>query len=437
MLSEQATPVVRATLPTVGAALDEITERFYTGLFAARPELLRDLFNRGNQANGDQRRALASSIAAFAGALLASPETRPDVMLSRIAHKHASLGVTSDQYKVVHEHLFAAIVDVLGEAVTPEVAQAWDEVYWLMANALISLEAGLYAEKRVAEGDVRRPMEIVERHEETADTASFVLSHTDGRPTGTFRPGQYVSVRVGLPDGAHQIRQYSLSAAPGRPQWRITVKRVDGEPVGEVSTWLHDHARVGDTLEVSAPFGDLVLPEGEGPLLLASAGIGSTPMLAMHADAGHARPPCHHRLTPFGHRRARRPFPRGPRTPRGAAPAGRRTTERLPAPLVRTAGDDGRSPRPRGREHARPARGRDGVPLRPAALHAPGTRRPAGGRGRRLGRPLRGLRPGPVARRRELTAPHPGGAGAGQGRGPAQQLIAQVWESPRSLATPL
>ncbi|MEU7038925.1 globin domain-containing protein [Streptomyces sp. NPDC046237] len=281
MLSEQAAPVIRATLPAVGAALDEITERFYAGLFAARPELLRDLFNRGNQANGDQRRALAGSIAAFAGALLASPDTRPDVMLSRIAHKHASLGVTSDQYKVVHEHLFAAIVDVLGEAVTPEVAQAWDEVYWLMANALISLEAGLYAEKGVAEGDVRRPMEIVERQQETADTASFVLCHTDGRPTGSFRPGQYVSVRVGLPDGARQIRQYSLSAAPGRSQWRITVKRVDGDPVGEVSTWLHDHAAVGDTVEVSAPFGDLVLPEGEGPLLLASAGIGSTPMLAM------------------------------------------------------------------------------------------------------------------------------------------------------------
>ncbi|WP_137991587.1 globin domain-containing protein [Streptomyces vilmorinianum] len=281
MLSEQATPVVRATLPVVGDALGDITERFYAGMFAARPELLRDLFNRGNQASGDQRRALAGSIAAFAGALLESPDTRPDVMLSRIAHKHASLGVTAEQYKIVHEHLFAAIVDVLGEAVTPEVAQAWDEVYWLMANALIALEAGLYQEKGVAEGEVVRPMEIVERHQETADTVSFALRHTDGRPTGTFRPGQYVSVRVELPDGARQIRQYSLSTAPGTAQWRITVKRVDGDPAGEVSTWLHEHARVGDVLEVSAPFGDLVLPEGDGPLLLASAGIGSTPMLAM------------------------------------------------------------------------------------------------------------------------------------------------------------
>ncbi|MCT4351913.1 FAD-binding oxidoreductase [Streptomyces sp. Je 1-79] len=293
MLSEQATPVVRATLPVVGAALGEIAERFYAGMFAARPELLRDLFNRGNQANGDQRRALAGSVAAFAGALLKNPDTRPDAMLARIAHKHASLGVTSEQYKVVHEHLFAAIVDVLGDAVTPDVAQAWDEVYWLMANALIALEAGLYEEIGVAEGEVRRPMEIVERRQETADTTSFVLRPADGRPAGPFRPGQYVSVRVELPDGARQIRQYSLSAAPGRPQWRITVKRIEGDPAGEVSTWLHEHARVGDTIEVSAPFGDLVLPEGEGPLLLASAGIGSTPMLAMldHlATTGSHRP---------------------------------------------------------------------------------------------------------------------------------------------------
>ncbi|MFE5512500.1 globin domain-containing protein [Streptomyces sp. NPDC056529] len=293
MLSEQAVPVVRATLPAVGGALDRITERFYGRLFAAHPELLRDLFNRGNQANGEQRQALAGSIAAFAVALLEHPDRRPDAMLARIAHKHASLGVTSEQYKVVHEHLFAAIVEVLGDAVTPEVARAWDEVYWLMANALVAVEARLYQEAGVTEGEVWRSMEIAERREETADTVSFVLRPTDGSPTAAFRPGQYVSVRVALPDGARQIRQYSPSSAPGRPQWRITVKRVDGDPAGEVSSWLHAHAREGDAVEVSAPFGDLVLPKGDGPLLLASAGIGSTPMLAMldHlVETGSARP---------------------------------------------------------------------------------------------------------------------------------------------------
>ncbi|GAA2585446.1 MULTISPECIES: globin domain-containing protein [Streptomyces] len=295
MLSEQSVPVVRATLPAVGAAIGDIADLFYRKLFEAHPELLRDLFNRGNQANGEQQRALAGSIAAFAGMLLEHPDARADVMLSRIAHKHASLGITSDQYKIVHRHLFAAIAEVLGDAVTPEVAEAWDEVYWLMANALMAVEARLYAQTGVAEGDVWRPMKVVERREEGADAVSLVLRPADDRPAAPFRPGQYVSVRSELPDGSRQIRQYSLSAAPGRSDRRITVKRVQGEgrPDGEVSSWVHSGTREGDVLTVSAPFGDLTLAEGDGPLLLASAGIGVTPMMAMldHlAAAGATRP---------------------------------------------------------------------------------------------------------------------------------------------------
>jgi nitric oxide dioxygenase len=295
VLSEQSVPVVRATLPAVGAAIGDIADVFYRKLFDAHPELLRDLFNRGNQANGEQQRALAGSIAAFAGMLVENPDQRADVMLSRISHKHASLGITPDQYKVVHENIMAAIVDVLGDAVTPEVARAWDEVYWLMANALIALEARLYERTGVEAGDVWRSMEIVDRIEESADAVSLVLRPADDRAPAPFRPGQYVSVQVELPDGARQIRQYSLSAAPGRPDLRITVKRVrgDGRPDGEVSSWLHANARKGDVLTTSAPFGDLALAEHDGPLLLASAGIGVTPVLAMldHlAATGSTRP---------------------------------------------------------------------------------------------------------------------------------------------------
>ncbi|MCZ9343745.1 globin domain-containing protein, partial [Streptomyces sp. TRM76130] len=94
MLSEQSVPVIRATLPAVGAAIDDITRLFYRDLFAAHPELLDNLFNRGNQANGEQQRALAGSIAAFAGMLLERSDDRPDAPLSRIAHKHVSLGIT-------------------------------------------------------------------------------------------------------------------------------------------------------------------------------------------------------------------------------------------------------------------------------------------------------------------------------------------------------
>ena len=285
MLSTQSMPVVRATLPAVGASLGSITELFYRRMFEERPELLRSLFNRANQASGAQREALAGAVAAFATTLVERPGERPDAVLGRIAHKHASLGITSDQYTLVGRHLMGAVGEVLGEAVTPEVAAAWDEVYWLMANALIAVEARLYAGAGVEDGAVWRDMEIADRVEEAHAAASYELRLPDGGPTEPFTPGQYVSVQVELPDGAQQIRQYSLSTAPGRKTWRITVKRersADGRaPEGEVSSWLHAHARPGDLLKVSLPFGDLVLPEGDSPLLLASAGIGITPMLSM------------------------------------------------------------------------------------------------------------------------------------------------------------
>ncbi|TXS06151.1 hemin transporter [Streptomyces sp. col6] len=295
MLSESSTATVRATLPAVGAAIGDIADLFYRKLFDAHPELLRDLFNRGNQASGTQRRALAGSIAAFATQLVEQPGTRPDVMLSRIAHKHASLGVAPAQYEVVHTHLFAAIAEVLGDAVTPEVAAAWDEVYWLMANALIAIEERLYAEQGVVAGDVWREWEVVSRTEETDDVARFRIRPADGSPAPAFRPGQYVSVQVELPDGARQIRQYSLTCAPGSALRSITVKRVHGgdAPDGEVSRHLHAHVRSGDRLRVSAPYGDLVLKSEDAPLLLASAGIGCTPVLSMLeylAEAGHRAP---------------------------------------------------------------------------------------------------------------------------------------------------
>ncbi|MCQ8774243.1 globin domain-containing protein [Streptomyces telluris] len=280
MLSPKSTEIVRATLPAVGGAIGEITPLFYDKLFAAHPELLRDLFNRGNQANGTQQQALAGSIAAFATALLEHPGTRPDAMLARIAHKHVSLGIAPEQYRVVHLHLFAAIAEVLGEAVTEEVAAAWDEVYWLMANALIALEARLYEQAGAAAGDVFRPYRVTGRIEETAEVTTFLVQPLDGRPLPDARPGQYVSVRTELADGARQIRQYSLSGHPD-DALQFSVKRVTGDPDGEVSHHLHHHARVGTTLMVGAPCGDVTLDEGTSPVLLASAGIGCTPMTGM------------------------------------------------------------------------------------------------------------------------------------------------------------
>ncbi|MGW7006518.1 globin domain-containing protein [Streptomyces sp. NPDC054933] len=280
MLSEKSTRTIRATLPAVGAAIDEIAAVFYTKLFAAHPELERDLFNRGNQASGAQRQALAGSIAAFASALIEHPDVRPDTMLTRIAHKHASLGISRDQYEIVCTHLFAALADVLGAAVTEEVAAAWDEVYWLMANALIAIEERLYAQAGAPDGDTWRDYRVLARFHETGDVVSFLVHPADGAPLPPFRPGQYVSVQVQLSDGSRQIRQYSLSGGRAAAL-QFTVKKINGKPDGAVSHHLHHHVHDGDTLRLSAPFGDITLDDRDTPVLLASAGIGCTPMNAM------------------------------------------------------------------------------------------------------------------------------------------------------------
>ena len=275
--------VISATLPLVGAHIDEITREFYRRMFAAHPELLRNLFNRGNQAQGAQQRALAASIATFAAHLVDPALPHPAELLSRIGHKHASLGVTADQYPIVHEHLFAAIVEVLGaDTVTAEVAEAWDRVYWIMADTLIELERGLYRAAGVGEGDVYRRARVVSRVDDPSGTV-LVTVRTDG-PISGFAPGKYVSVGVTMPDGARQLRQYSLVDSPGTGELTFAVKPVvaaAGQPAGEVSSWIAANLRVGDVLDVTVPFGDLPVPTGSEPLVLISAGIGATPMIGV------------------------------------------------------------------------------------------------------------------------------------------------------------
>jgi nitric oxide dioxygenase len=275
--------VIEATLPVVAENIEEIATRFYTHLFGQHPELLDGVFNRGNQAEKTQQMALAGSVAVFASSLTKVPEQLPEHLLNRIAHKHASLGITPAQYEVVHDNLFWAIVDVLGDAVTPEVAAAWDEVYWLMAYALINQERGLYSARGVRPETVWREWEVAERIQETEDVVTFRVRRTDDRLVKTSLPGQYVTVLVPMPDGVRQPRQYSLTKADDGEHRQFSVKRVrgGGKPDGEVSNLLCETAQVGDRLTMSLPFGDVVLDDAGRPVVFASAGIGITPMAGM------------------------------------------------------------------------------------------------------------------------------------------------------------
>ncbi|WP_130840896.1 globin domain-containing protein [Corynebacterium neomassiliense] len=270
---------VRATLPVIGAHINEITPVFYRRMFAAHPELLRDTFNRGNQRSGEQQKALAASVATFASMLVDPDAPDPVDMLSRIAHKHVSLGVVADQYQIVHDHLFAAIVEVLGDAVTPEVAEAWEQVYQLMAGVLVGEESALYGTAGVEPGDVFRDAVLVARRDLTDVVTEFTFEVPDA--PGAFaaaQPGQYTSLGVRLGDGARQLRQYSLVNWDGRG-FTVAVQRD-----GEVSGALLDTIEVGDRVDATLPAGDLVLGDDDTvPVVLVSSGIGSTPMTGMLA----------------------------------------------------------------------------------------------------------------------------------------------------------
>jgi ferredoxin-NADP reductase/MOSC domain-containing protein YiiM len=114
---------------------------------------------------------------------------------------------------------------------------------------------------------------------ESADVVSLTLQSPDGGPLPTALPGQFVVLRL-QPTAASPplFRSFSLSGPLSTERYRISVKL---EPNGRAGTYLRDHVRAGDRLAVSSPRGSFILDSGERPVVLLSAGIGATPVLAM------------------------------------------------------------------------------------------------------------------------------------------------------------
>lgn len=288
MLSEQSRPVIEATAAVVAEHMPEITPKFYAHMFEAHPELLDGVFSRANQRNGEQAQALAGSIVKFAVHLLENPGTLPEAVLARIAHKHTALGITEDQYQIVYENLFWAIADVLGDAVTPEVAEAWTEVYWLMADALIKLEKGLYAKQ--ANDKMWLDWKVVSKEPTGNAAVTFRFEPADDTPQTPGEAGGFVSVRVKVADGLRQARQYSLSDHAASTTERVITVKLD--EAGEVSPVLIQNVEVGDVIELSNPYGEITPKDDSAPLMLATAGIGITPaasILSSLAEQGSDR----------------------------------------------------------------------------------------------------------------------------------------------------
>lgn len=197
-LSQKTIEIIKSTVPVLEQHGEQITKWFYRAMFSNHPELL-NIFNHANQKQGRQQRALAQAIYEAAKHIEHLEAIMP--LVQQIAHKHCSLGIKPEHYPIVGKHLLLAIKEVLKEAATDEIINAWAEAYEIIADVFIKVEAQLYEEaasKRGGWKDFRRF--IVQKKVKESDViTSFYFVPEDGGEISEYLPGQYVSVRVSIP----------------------------------------------------------------------------------------------------------------------------------------------------------------------------------------------------------------------------------------------
>lgn len=172
-------------------------------------------------------------------------------VITRITEKHRAIGVVPEQYPVVGETLLQAVKDVLGDAATDEIIDAWGKAYGYIAEAFIDIEKKLYAEAEQQEGgwEGYRIFSLDKRVEESDVVTSFYLKPKNKESISSYQAGQYLTLKAEIPGEKYtHIRHYSLSDSPGKDYYRISVKREDAHgdaPPGIVSNYLHQQLKDG------------------------------------------------------------------------------------------------------------------------------------------------------------------------------------------------
>ncbi|WP_201606402.1 globin domain-containing protein [Psychrobacter immobilis] len=298
MASPKTLEIVTATVPVLEEHGVAITTVFYKNMFNEHPELL-DIFNETNQKLGRQQTALATTVLAAAKHLDKLATLLPQV--TQISHKHRALQILPEHYPIVGKHLIGAIKEVLGEAATDDIITAWTEAYDEIASVFIQIEHGMYEEamwqgfalfkvtkKEAVATDIAAFTVVpVNQSENNADNDSVNSQNIDLSKL-TLTAGQYITVKTDPKDSEHiALRHYSLYSASTDAGIQFAVRRDNrNEHHGLVSNYMHDQLEVGDTVLLSAPAGDFALnqdlvQQNDTPLVLISAGVGVTPVLAM------------------------------------------------------------------------------------------------------------------------------------------------------------
>jgi nitric oxide dioxygenase len=297
-LSPKTIEIVAATAPVVAPKALDITKSFYHTMLGKHSELL-GFFNPAHNVpiSLHQPKALAGSIVAYASNIQnLAPLLVKGGAVEAIAHRHVALSVYPAQYVIVYENVMQAIAKILGDAVTEEIATAWSEAVLFLAKVLIDVEESVYQTLEQRRGGWSGPIEF--QVTKMVDIANNVKSITLMPPPDSplygsnfdFEPGQYVSLNPFARGVLSAPRHYAVTSPIGANYFECSIKKLPG---GKVSTYVHEHLKVGDLVQLTAPCGVFTVPleknQQPASAVLMSAGVGATQMVNIARTLGDDR----------------------------------------------------------------------------------------------------------------------------------------------------
>ena len=291
--SDKSKQIIKATAPVLAEHGYTITSTMYKNMFPKYPEV-KSLFNQSHQRVepgekfAHQPRSLANAVYAYANNI--DDLSVLSAAVERIAEKHVSMNILAPHYQIVGTELIGAIKEVLGEAATEEIVEAWTEGYFFLADIFIQVEKKKMEDRAALNGGWMGYKEFeISRKESTSSIAmSIYLKPKDGNIVPTYKAGQYLGVRVAIPNVGTVQRNYTISGSTDN-EFRISIKKESAKgaahPEGVVSTHLHT-LPVGSTVLLTVPSGDFVLnvPDNS-PVVFLCLGIGVTSILPLVKEA--------------------------------------------------------------------------------------------------------------------------------------------------------
>lgn len=279
MVNKEEIKIIHSTIPILQDKGVEITSKFYKRMFEQHPEL-RNMFNQPNHKQGLQSTALATAVLAAAQNIEDLSPIVPVVI--PIAHKHCGLEVLPEHYPIVGENLLIAIQEVTGLKADDPIIQTWGKAYGEIADVFIGIEKDLYANLA---WESFKPFEVLAVREETEIIKAFTVS-SDEIKNIPYSPGQYITVDVEVPGLPYRAkRHYSIvDVQDGKLTFAVRKEELNGNR-GEVSTYLHDAIKAGDTINLSAPVGVFGVENADKPQLFIGSGVGVTPLFPMYRES--------------------------------------------------------------------------------------------------------------------------------------------------------